>query len=109
MTDLINVYFKIHHPRITEKYILITHNSDLNVDDFIDRYMDSKIIHWFSQNLNLNTSKATLLPKGIENLRYLKYGRKKWFKSSQKSKVNKILAHLIYIQTINTDQMFNVY
>ena len=92
MTDLINVYFKIHHPRITEKYILITHNSDLNVDDFIDRYMDSKIIHWFSQNLSSDTSKATLIPKGIENLRYLKYGRKKWFKSSQKSKVNKILC-----------------
>jgi len=92
MTDLINVYFKIQHPRITEKYILITHNSDLNVDDSINRYMDSKIIHWFSQNLSSGTSKATLLPKGIENLRYLKYGRKKWFKSSQKSKVNKILC-----------------
>ena len=64
------MYILNHHLRITEKYILITHNSDLNVDDFIDRYMDSKIIHWFSQNLNSNTSKATLLPKGIENLRY---------------------------------------
>ena len=65
MTDLINIYFKkTHHPRkIFEKYILITHNSDINVDDFIDRYMDSKIIHWFSQNLSSDTSKATLIPK----------------------------------------------
>ena len=32
-TDFLELYFNHYHPNITKKYILITHNSDLEIGE----------------------------------------------------------------------------
>ena len=79
-SDLIEVYFRIQHPKIDSKYFLISHNSDRNVDNNLTNLLDDKIIHWFVQNLVTNSNKRTsIIPIGLENRRWLKYGKKRWF------------------------------
>jgi len=77
--NLIDTFFKYFHPKINEKYILLTHNSDRNINEIEASYLDEKVIHWYAQNLGVVNKKISLLPIGLENLRRLKYGRKKWF------------------------------
>ena len=92
-TDVLEIYFKIHHPRINNKYLLITHNSDKEVNEETFKLYDDNIIHWFAQNLNMkNNNKVSVIPIGLENLRRLKNGRKKWFKEKAIYKKNYILG-----------------
>ena len=78
--DLIEIYFRIQHPTIENDYILISHNSDRNIDEKLIELADDKIIHWFVQNLVADSNnKVSLIPIGLENKRWLKHGRKKWF------------------------------
>jgi len=80
--NLIDKYFLYFHPKINTEYILITHNSDKNITDREYSYVDNNIIHWFAQNLEINNrEKISIIPIGLENLRRLKFGRKKWFKN----------------------------
>jgi len=80
--NLIDKYFLYFHPKIKTEYILITHNSDKNITDREYSYVDKNIIHWFAQNLEINNrEKISIIPIGLENLRRLKFGRKKWFKN----------------------------
>jgi len=80
--NLIDKYFLYFHPKINTEYILITHNSDKNITDREYSYVDKNIIHWFAQNLEINNrEKISIIPIGLENLRRLKFGRKKWFKN----------------------------
>jgi len=80
--NLIDIFFKYYHSKINVKYILITHNSDRNITNHEYKYIDKNIIHWFAQNLEIsNKEKISLMPVGLENLRRLKFGRKKWFKN----------------------------
>lgn len=89
--NLIDIYFKYYHTKINTKYILITHNSDKNITNREYNYIDKNIIHWFAQNLEINDKeKISLIPIGLENLRRLKFGRRKWFKN-HKIKTNDIL------------------
>tara|TARA_X000000368_G_scaffold406881_1_gene385680 strand:+ start:598 stop:1467 length:870 start_codon:yes stop_codon:yes gene_type:complete len=89
--NLIDKYFLYFHPKINVEYILITHNSDKNITDHEYSYVDKNIIHWFAQNLEVNNrEKISIIPIGVENLRRLKFGRKKWFKNSS-IKTNDIL------------------
>ena len=79
-SELIEVYFRIQHPKIDSRYFLISHNSDRNVDNNLTNLSDDKIIHWFVQNLVTNSNKITsIIPIGLENRRWLKYGKKGWF------------------------------
>ena len=90
--DLIDVYFKTIHKKIRNEYILITHNSDFDISDKELANKDKKIVHWFAQNLVVKTSSdISPIPIGLENLRRLKYGRRKWYKN-QKIKKNKYIA-----------------
>ena len=83
-SDLIEVYFQIQHPKISSKYFLISHNSDRNVDNNLTNLSDDKIIHWFAQNLVIKSNKITsIIPIGLENRRWLKYGKKRWFNTRQ--------------------------
>lgn len=91
--ELCDIYFKIQHPLISHEYKLLTHNNHLNISNKIQSLLDEKIIHWYVLNLDISsTEKYSLLPYGIENLRYFKYGRKKWFKGINISKKNLILS-----------------
>jgi len=75
-SDLLNIYFENYHPEINNPYILISHNSDKNIEiEDIKYAQDKKIVHWFVQNLNVKSSdKISVLPIGLENLRYNKNG-----------------------------------
>lgn len=90
--DLIDIYFQTHHKKINEEYYLITHNSDIKISEYIDKYLDEKIVHWFALNLDKSIPKTTLIPMGLENLQRLRYGRKKWFKSINHKKTKMILC-----------------
>lgn len=80
-TGLKNIFFNHYHPMIREPYKLITHNSDYPVGAEDLKYLDEKIIHWFSSKLNTPaTNKISCLPYGIENKRYMKNGKVKNFK-----------------------------
>ena len=89
-SDLLNIYFENYHPEINNPYILISHNSDENVDDSYMKYIDDKIIHWFCFKLNFESTKnVTPLPAGLENKRYGVNGIVKNYLKVKKLKVNK--------------------
>ena len=91
--DLLEIYFEIVHPKISNRYILITHNSDREISSKEIKFADDKIINWFAQNLTDSSNESlNFLPIGLENLRRLKYGRKKWFKQTISKKTKYILS-----------------
>tara|TARA_B100000965_G_scaffold404668_1_gene436158 strand:- start:3639 stop:4532 length:894 start_codon:yes stop_codon:yes gene_type:complete len=89
-TDLKEIYFKIQHPKINNKYILISHNSDMQISHTEKNLIDEKIIHWFGQNLSFKCDeKFSAIPIGFENRRYLHNGRLKNLKKIEGFKTNK--------------------
>ncbi len=71
-TDLLDIFFNNFHNQINENYILITHNSDREINKKEFSFLDDKIIHWFTQNLCIeNNDKISALPIGLENKRYM--------------------------------------
>mgnify|MGYP006108956385 CR=1 FL=1 len=66
-SDFLRVYFDKIHPFIKNKYIILTHNSDAEISN---KYVDSKIIRWFSQNVNVRHDTITPIAIGLENLHY---------------------------------------
>lgn len=65
--DYLLEYFEKIHPKIGNKYILISHNNDTNITKEYEKYIDDKIIHWFAQNLHTNNLKLSPIPIGIYN------------------------------------------
>lgn len=91
-TNMVEIFFKYFDPKIKAKYILISHNSDKNINQLEADFISDNVIHWFCQNLNIEESnKISFIPIGLENLRRLKHGRKKWFKNKKNDKKNYIL------------------
>lgn len=64
--DFLHDFFKKVHPCIENKYILISHNSDQNINSQFVEYIDDKIIHWFAQNVLVAHKKITPLPIGLQ-------------------------------------------
>ena len=92
-TDVIDIFFKTIFQEIKNDFVLITHNSDVNIESSHLGIIDSRVIHWFAQNLNIeNKEKVSLIPIGLENLRRLKHGRRKWFSDPKKEKTKFILS-----------------
>lgn len=86
--DFIVDYFKNIHPRIQNKYILITHNSDLGIQENHLQYIDEKIAHWFAKNVLAGHEKITPIPIGLTNNFLNKIG-----KTSDMSLVRKIITN----------------
>ncbi len=75
-TDLKDIYFKHYHQKILEPYIVLMHNSDDSFEEKDISKIDEKIIHCFSQNLNIEkTKKISPLPIGFENHRFRNNGK----------------------------------
>ena len=68
-SDFVIDFFEHKHPHIKNKYIIITHNNDQNIDKSYERYIDEKVIHWFGQSVLFKHPKASPIPSGIQNLR----------------------------------------
>lgn len=66
------------------KFIIITHNCDVNVDEsFI---VPDNVIKWFTQNVNVVNPKIESIPIGLEN--------DKWFKNvDKKRKMEELMTH----------------
>ncbi len=89
-TDLIEHYFENVHPKIKVKYVLISHNSDEQINSQHKKYLDSKIIHWFAQNLVEEfADNVSIIPIGLENRWYLNNGRLRNLKRFENDKYEK--------------------
>lgn len=68
-TSFCHPFFKAIHPFITNPYILVTHNDDLDAPgDFYNFLQDKKIIAWFGINCNIeNHQKFIPIPIGVAN------------------------------------------
>jgi hypothetical protein len=81
--EIISVYTHIHFiPQfytyirkynIIKKIVLVTHNSDDEINNEIWYQKPENIVYHFSQNINYNDSKLISLPIGLENLRWHPY------------------------------------
>ncbi len=78
-SSLVTEFFTTIHPKINNRYILITHNGDLNINADIAKYIDGKIIHWFAQNCLILHPKLTPIPIGLENKWYWLHGIPNYF------------------------------
>lgn len=93
-SSLLIYFFTKIHPKIRVKYILISHNSDANITSNYKKFIDDKIIHWYSQNLCFKSEKVSFLPIGIENARFNTNGIVSNFLTNKYNKphLNKILV-----------------
>ncbi len=68
-TDYLEDFFTQIHPQITNRYVLLTHNSDYHVPRKFASYLDDdKILAWFGQNVdNCDHPKMKRIPIGIAN------------------------------------------
>lgn len=68
-TEYLPLFFKKFHPKISKKYILVTHNSDLPIPgEFASHLEDPKLLAWFGQNVDgCAHDKLHPLPIGLEN------------------------------------------
>ncbi len=105
-------------PLIKTKFVLISHNSDTNIDEKFLQITDSPfLLKWFAQNCTdsiLNaSSKVIPLPIGLENQRFHNAGNIKSFKRLQKKitepnwKQPKVLFALNF--STNPDARFECY
>lgn len=67
--DVLGAFFRDKHPKIRNKYILITHNSVFSVPGRYSKYLnDSKIIMWFGKNADGRRHKKLCpIPLGLAN------------------------------------------
>lgn len=63
-TMYVNQLFDVLYP-LQEKFIVVTHNSDVNIDDKYEA--PDNVIRWFSQNVNVYKDYLDSLPIGLEN------------------------------------------
>jgi len=73
--DLLNYFFTELHPKITSRYILISHNGDVPAPgNYAYMLDDPKLIGWFAQNADIKYHpKLVHIPIGIAN-RYWPHG-----------------------------------
>jgi len=67
VTEHLDKYFKEVHPKIKNKYILVTGRCDRGVDKNSIKYLDDKIIHWYSSNVEVEHPRLTQIPLGLQN------------------------------------------
>jgi hypothetical protein len=61
--------------RLNNKFVVITHNADVNVDSgFV---LPKNVVHWFTQNVDVDNPRIESIPIGLENDRWFKNINKK--------------------------------
>jgi hypothetical protein len=66
--DFVLNFFRTVFPKITKKFILVTHNSDYPVKGKFVKYLENrKLIAWFGENPTFEHPKLIPTPMGIEN------------------------------------------
>ena len=89
--SLLNIYAKIGSVKLSEKFNLVTHNSDVNFDhekiDFVLNLFPN-INVWYTQNLLVEHPKVKPIPIGIANPRW-SHGNQDRFTEVQSKKIDK--------------------
>ena len=101
---LVDSFFIEIHPFINNEYILISHNSDRNITQEEIKYMDNKILHWFAQNMEGKNNKTSVIPIGLENLRYQLNGVLSDFQSTENIEKSKITLLSFNVVTNNKER-----
>jgi len=104
-SDFLNIFFKDKHPHIKNKYILISHNDDTNIDASYANFIDEKIIHWFAQNLLFIDPKATPIPIGLQNFRYHHIGKLNYFDQKNILKDKEVSIKYGFSMSSSTDRI----
>jgi hypothetical protein len=92
-TKFIDEYLLRVHNQINAEYILITHNSIKCIDKKYIKKADSKIIHWFAENLMIeNNEKFTAIPLGLENKKFNKNSETKSYKNKDYQRIKNSLV-----------------
>ncbi len=91
------------------KVVLITHNSDTNIDATYE--IPDNVIKWFSQNVCINHPKVVALPIGLENNRWLqKVNKIKIMEDSlNRSRIAKNILYINHNISTNVKERFHVY
>lgn len=67
-TDFLWFFVQKILPRLTKKFILITHNSDQSVgSNYVELLNNNNLIKWYGQNIDIKHPKLYALPIGIAN------------------------------------------
>ena len=103
-STLVDTFFKEIHPHINNEYILISHNSDRNITQEEIKYMDNKILHWFAQNMEGKNNKISVIPIGLENLRYQLNGVLSDFQTTENKEKSKITLLSFNVVTNNKER-----
>ncbi|CAK0757883.1 conserved hypothetical protein [Gammaproteobacteria bacterium] len=70
-THLVESFFEHVVPHLTQHFVLITHNSDIRITESFRRFIeDVRVIHWFSQGVDIRHRKVTALPAGLANAQW---------------------------------------
>jgi hypothetical protein len=107
-TDMLDDFFIFFHYKISQPYILVSHNSDAGAPmaSHISYLEESKIIHWFAQNALVIHTKVTAIPIGIENNHWQGFTNERLRKMREKNvdKINSTIA-LINFSPRNTERL----
>jgi hypothetical protein len=94
--------FHVINDVIKEPVRIITHNSDLCIDQKFKSLLDSEnVIHWFAQNISLEHSKLSSIPIGMANSKWA-HGDKEALQNcinKNNKKTNTVYANF----TVNTN------
>lgn len=86
---------------LDNKFIVVTHNSDINIDN-VDN-LPKNVIKWYSQNVNFKDSRLESLPIGLENSRWFPLIRKQE-KILNILNTDKKIKNLVYLNhNVNTN------
>ena len=67
-TQILPFFFDKIYPHLSNRFVLITHNSDYGITEDYRRFLDeNKIIKWFAQNAEIEHEKLVSVPIGIAN------------------------------------------
>jgi hypothetical protein len=94
-SDRLPIFFSDYLPSIRARFVLVSHNSDANIDEALARRADDeRIIRWFAHNLLATHPKLEAVPIGLENLWLHANGEVRDFdrlRSGLREKKNRIL------------------
>jgi hypothetical protein len=86
---------------LDNKFIVITHNSDININNVEN--LPENVIKWYSQNVNCKDDRLESLPIGLENSKWF-INIQKQKKILDKSKTEKNIKNLVYMNhNMNTN------
>jgi hypothetical protein len=109
-TEYLDKFFRRIYPSMTNKFVLITGHGDASTPRKFLSYLDhndSKIIHWFGQNADIDssqTNKFTPVPIG-KKLRNFLEKKKRVCSVTKLINVFVILINKIFVRTSDTQVM----